>query len=321
MLDLDPSVQLEEEEVAAVEHELRRPGARVADRLREADRRVAHRGALRGIERRRGRLFEHLLVAPLDRAFALPERDDAPPRIAEKLNLDVPWPFDVALREDAVVAECRLERIGKVGARAHDPDPAPTAAGSRLQQQREAELVRLAALDHRHTRLQRDPLRLELVPAGAQRLGRGPYPDEPGRADRLREVRALREEAVAGVDRVGVRLPRRANLLLRLQVAADVDCLVRFARVQRAAVVGRDDGDGRNAELATRAEDAERDLAAVCYEELADLHSAASVSAHNAASRSYGTASAVTSASAPPPTAPQITAGAHARLIRAKPKA
>ena len=42
VLDLDPAVQLEEEEVAAVEHELGRAGARVADRAPEPDRRVAH---------------------------------------------------------------------------------------------------------------------------------------------------------------------------------------------------------------------------------------------------------------------------------------
>jgi hypothetical protein len=43
MLDLDPPVQLEEEEVAAVEHELGRTGAAVADRGGEGDRSLAHR--------------------------------------------------------------------------------------------------------------------------------------------------------------------------------------------------------------------------------------------------------------------------------------
>jgi hypothetical protein len=40
--------------------------------------------------------------------------------------------------------------------------------------------------------------------------------------------------------------------------------------MQRAAVVGRDDGDGADAELAAGAEDAQRDLAAVRDEELSD---------------------------------------------------
>jgi hypothetical protein len=40
--------------------------------------------------------------------------------------------------------------------------------------------------------------------------------------------------------------------------------------VQRAAVVGRDDGDGADPELAAGAENAQRDLAAVRDEELAN---------------------------------------------------
>jgi hypothetical protein len=38
--------------------------------------------------------------------------------------------------------------------------------------------------------------------------------------------------------------------------------------VQRAAIVGRDDGDGRHSELARCPEDAYGDLAAVGYEQL-----------------------------------------------------
>jgi hypothetical protein len=43
VLDLDPPVQLEEPEVAAVEHELGGAGAAVADRARERDSGLAHR--------------------------------------------------------------------------------------------------------------------------------------------------------------------------------------------------------------------------------------------------------------------------------------
>ena len=78
MLDLDAAVQLEEEEVAAVEHELGGARAAVADRAGERDRGLAHRAAQLGVERGGGRLLEHLLVAPLDRALALAERDDRP---------------------------------------------------------------------------------------------------------------------------------------------------------------------------------------------------------------------------------------------------
>ncbi len=291
MLDLDPAVQLEEEEVAAVEHELGRAGARVADRAPEPDRRVAHLGAQRGVQRRRRRLLEHLLVAPLDRALALAERDERAVLVAEQLDLHVSRPLDVPLREHPVVSERGrslaprgLERSGQLVPRAHDAHPAPAAARRRLEQQRKAELLRLARLDHRNTGLPRDPLRLELVSARAERLRRRSDPDEAGGADRFGEVAVLAEEAVARMNRVRARLLRGANVLLGVQVPGDLDDLVRAAGVQRSTIVRRDDGDGRDPELAARAEDAKRDLAAVRYKELGDLHSAASVSAHSAAS-------------------------------------
>ena len=54
--------------------------------------------------------------------------------------------------------------------------------------------------------------------------------------------------------------------------------------MQRGAVVGRDHRHGRDPELARGAEHAQRDLAAVRYEELPNLHSAAKVNAEIAAS-------------------------------------
>ena len=50
MLDLDPPVQLEEVEVAPVEHELDRARAAVADRPAERDRGLAHARSQIGIE-------------------------------------------------------------------------------------------------------------------------------------------------------------------------------------------------------------------------------------------------------------------------------
>src|SRR3954471_17231056 len=97
MLDLDPRVQLEEPEVAAVEDELGRAGALVADRAREGDRGVAHPRPQLGVERRRRRLFEHLLVAALDRAVALAERGDVAVLVGEELDLDVARPLEIAL--------------------------------------------------------------------------------------------------------------------------------------------------------------------------------------------------------------------------------
>ena len=114
MLDLDPRVQLEEEEVAPVEHELGRAGALVADRARERDRGVAHPRAQLGVERRGRRLLEHLLVTALDRALALAEREHGAVRVGEQLDLDVARPLEVALEEDRVVAE-RARRLALRG--------------------------------------------------------------------------------------------------------------------------------------------------------------------------------------------------------------
>ena len=73
VLDLDPAVDLEEEVLAGVdvEDELDRAQIAVPDRLRERDRFGGERVARRGVEIRRGRLLDHLLVAALHRAVAL----------------------------------------------------------------------------------------------------------------------------------------------------------------------------------------------------------------------------------------------------------
>ena len=125
MLDLDPSVQLEEEEVAAVEHELGRAGAHVADRARERHRRVADRRAQLGIEGGGGRLLEHLLVAPLHRAVPLAEREHGPVRVREQLDLDVARPLEIALAEDRAVAERGLRLAGGGRERLFQRRPAP----------------------------------------------------------------------------------------------------------------------------------------------------------------------------------------------------
>ena len=52
MLDLDPAVQLEQVEVAPIEHELDRARTPVAERAAERDRGVAHALAQLAVERR-----------------------------------------------------------------------------------------------------------------------------------------------------------------------------------------------------------------------------------------------------------------------------
>ena len=157
VLHLDATVELQEEELAAVEDELGGAGAAVRDCPGERDRRLAHRRAQHLVERRRGRLLQHLLVAALHRALALAERHRAPGPVAEQLDLDVPGPFQVPLAEHGVVAErrlrlppCGVESALQLDGRADDPHAAAAASGGSLHQQREAEARRVAFFEHRN---------------------------------------------------------------------------------------------------------------------------------------------------------------------------
>ena len=104
----------------------------------------------------------------------------------------------------------------------------------------------------------------------------GVGPDEldvAGLAD-LGEVGALRQEPVAGMDRVGAGDLGGADDRRHVQVAvgaarrADADVLVGEADVQRVLVGLGVDGDGLDAQLAAGADHAQRDLAAVGDQDL-----------------------------------------------------
>src|SRR5205085_7857946 len=80
-----------------------------------------------------------------------------------------------------------------------------------------------------------------------------------------------------GMDRVGAALLRALDVLVRVEVARDVDRLVGVAGVE-IRVVERDHGDRGDSLGRAAAEDPGRDLAAVGYEELSDLHAAGRLS-------------------------------------------
>jgi len=66
---------------------------------------LAHLAACCFVEQRRGCLFNDLLIAALDRAFALAEIDHMPMLVAEHLDFDVTRIDDELFDEDAIVAE------------------------------------------------------------------------------------------------------------------------------------------------------------------------------------------------------------------------
>ena len=147
MLDLQARVHLEEVELAVRrDDELDRAGVPVVDAARRRDRGLRHPLPQLVAVARRRRLLDDLLVPPLDRAVALEEVDDVAARVAEDLELDVPRLLDVALEEQAIVAE-RLHRLAprrldlrlQFAGGADDLHPLPAAARARLHEQRKAD--------------------------------------------------------------------------------------------------------------------------------------------------------------------------------------
>ncbi len=113
-----------------------------------------------------------------------------------------------------------------------------------------------------------------LRPHQLDRVGRRPDPRQPRLLDQPREGGVLGEESVAGVNRLRARAQRRldehvaAEVALRGRSGADEVRLVGGAHVRAPPVGLRVDGHATDPELAQRAEDADRDLAAVGHQHL-----------------------------------------------------
>ena len=227
MLDLEPGVHLEEVELAVLaEQELDRAGAAVAATERGRHGHVAEPRAQLRVDGDRGRLLDQLLAAALDRALALAEGAHVAVRVGHDLHLDMPRGRDVALEEDRRVAEGggRLRardahRILQLVNLLDDADAAPAAAGGCLDQQREADPLGLGARvfevlrvdlfgagDDGHAGGLHQPPRLHLVAHCAHCRGGRADEGDAGRLAGFGERGVLREEAVAGVHRVGARL-------------------------------------------------------------------------------------------------------------------
>ena len=120
MLHLEPGVHLQEVERAVRRaQELGRGGVPEAGGVRDPDRHGIELAAFVNGQARRGRLLHELLVATLDRAVTLPDRDDRAAGVAQQLDLDMPGGDDLALQVDRAIAEGRgrLLRAGRQGCR------------------------------------------------------------------------------------------------------------------------------------------------------------------------------------------------------------
>ena len=144
MLYLQACVDLHEIEPAiGTDNKLDCAGVDVVDGLAGHHGRFAHGLAQGRGQERRGRLFEHFLIATLRTAFAFKQMHDIAMRVAENLNLDMARRFNKSFQQDAVAAKrierfatATLQRGGKLSGRADNTHTFATTAVGRLNHQR-----------------------------------------------------------------------------------------------------------------------------------------------------------------------------------------
>ena len=298
VLDLEARVHLEERVLTRgrVDDELDRAGGAVPHRCAQRDRRAGERGARCVVETGRGRLLDHLLVAPLDRAVTLAERDHLAAAVAEDLHLDVPGGDHEAFDEAPAVAEVTgrepgdgveglRERVfGVAAAHADAAAPGATLEHHGVPDDGCCGEGVVAVTQHGAAREQRDagPERERsggvLAPERIEVFGRGADPRDAGGLARAREPGVFRQEAVPGMQRVRAGVRGRGEEALTVEVALarrgrpEADRLVGEVDVRRVPIRIRVDRDRREPEAADRREDPHRDLAPVRHEDLPHRH-------------------------------------------------
>ena len=291
MLDLQARVHFEEIEVAVlVDDELDRAGALVVDRLGQRHRLLAHGAPRLLVEERRRRLLDDLLVAALDRAFALAEIDRVAMRVGQHLDLDMARVDDEFLDEHAVVAERALglrsgalEAVAQLGFVPGDAHALAAAAGRGLDHHGIADLgrrsFRRASASSMTPRKPGTVLTLaalanffefDLVAHRLDGLGLGADEDDALRFQRRAEGGAFGQEAVAGMHGLARRSALQASMIfsgdeiaLRGRRRADMHRLVGHLDMHGLAIGVGIDRDGRDAHLPRRLDDAAGDLAAI----------------------------------------------------------
>ena len=261
-----------------VGHELDGARTGVADRGRRQPGRVEQLGphARCAFDQWRRRLFDDLLVAPLDRAFAFADGPHGAVFVGEHLDLDVVAGGQVALAEHRRVAERRLRLAAgrgdlcrELGQFADHPHAAAAAAGRRLDQHRQligGDGFGVELVEHRHARGGHHLLGLDLRAHRGDRGRRRPDPRQARIEHGGGEFGVLREESVARVDGVGARGAGRGDQLLGIQVpvaALQADPGVGLRDVRGRGVGIGVDGDGADAEAPAGGEHPPGDLAAV----------------------------------------------------------
>ena len=150
VLDLNAGIHLNEVQAPVLIHQkFDRARVGVADRSQRSAQHLPDLAAQLGRDLRRRRLFEQLLMAALDGAFALAQADHVAVLVGQYLKFDVAGMVDVLLHVEVAVAECcgglglgRFEESRQFLFAAHDAHAASAAARRSLHDHRETNLPR-----------------------------------------------------------------------------------------------------------------------------------------------------------------------------------
>ena len=245
MLYLQTGVHFHEPEtifaqpVVAIRDKFDRAGTLIANGLCRGYGCRTHCMAHRVSHARRGRFFNHLLVAALHGAVAFKQMHHIPMAVGKNLNLDMARRGNVFFNQHMPIAKT-------AGAFAHgtfkgrckiicmfDKTHAfATPARTRLDQNRIANIsggrrqpfrVLISAViarDHRHTCLFHQCLCGILQPHGAHGIGRRANEDHIGCLYRGRECRVFRKKPVSGMDGICAGGARRRDNGINIQIVA-----------------------------------------------------------------------------------------------------
>ena len=262
MLHLQTGVHLKEIEIAvAIDDEFHRPGAGIAHGLGQSAGLLTHRLAGGFIQEGRRRLFNHLLVPALDRAFPLVQIDAIAVLVGQHLNFNVARLGDEFLNENPVIAKARrrlvlrrLEALARLLVVPRNPHALATAPGAGLDHHRIADLTRdfhrligigdqaHIARNRRHPGLLGDLLRGDLVP---HRLNRGARRADKHHARLFQsgsKVHVFRQEPIARMHRLRAGLGDGVHDLVDHDIRlvrrgrADMHRLIGHRHMQRVAV-------------------------------------------------------------------------------------
>src|ERR1051325_1223744 len=230
-------------------------------------------------------------MAALNRAFAFVVMHDGAMRIAEDLDLDMARLIDVLLDIDVAIIERRCclglghcDLLRKILHLVDDAHSFSATTGDGLDDNGEADGLRdlfclINVLDHAiRPPHDGDTGSLHCIfCAGfiSHRLDHIRIRTDEGKSTGrtyVRELRVLREEAIAGMDRLGAREMRGADDAWDIQVAlaargwTNADCFIREANMQRVLVSLGIDRDRLDTHFAAGANDTQRDLTTIGYE-------------------------------------------------------